>query len=167
MEKKLTAIHETLETRVWSLGQEGRLEEEMTTHSSILAWKIPWTEEPGGLESLGSQRVRHDWATKQILYEDLIIAFVVQLLSLVRFFSTPWTAAHQLSFTISRVCPTSCPLSEWCYLTISSAPSSLAFYLSQHQGFFQWADSSQQVAKVLELQLQHQSFQRIFRVDFL
>ena len=36
----------------------------MATHSSILAWKIPWTEEPGGLQSLGSQRVRHNWATK-------------------------------------------------------------------------------------------------------
>ena len=39
------------------------LEKEMATHSSILAWKIPWTEEPGGLQSTGSQRVRHDWAT--------------------------------------------------------------------------------------------------------
>ena len=41
------------------------LEKEMTTHSSILAWEIPWTEEPGGLESLGSHRVGHDLATKQ------------------------------------------------------------------------------------------------------
>ena len=44
---------------VRSLGQEDPLEEEMTTHSSILAWKIPWTEEPSGLLSVGSQRVRH------------------------------------------------------------------------------------------------------------
>ena len=50
------------EMRVWSLGQEEPLEEEMTTHSSILAWKIPCTEEPGGLQSRGSQRVRHNWA---------------------------------------------------------------------------------------------------------
>ena len=42
------------------LGQEDPLEEEMVTHSSILAWKIPWTEEPGRLQSVGSQRVRHD-----------------------------------------------------------------------------------------------------------
>ena len=49
------------ETRVQSLGQEDPLEKEMATHSSIHAWKIPWTEEPGGLLSMGSQRVRHDF----------------------------------------------------------------------------------------------------------
>ena len=48
------------ETWVQSLGQEDLLEKEMATHSSILAWKIPWTEEPGGLQSMGSQRVGHD-----------------------------------------------------------------------------------------------------------
>ena len=50
--------------QVQSLGREDPLEEEMATHSSILAWKIPWTEEPGGLQSMGSQRVRYDQATK-------------------------------------------------------------------------------------------------------
>ena len=45
---------------VWSLGQEDPLEEELATHSSILAWKIPWTEEPGGIQSMGLQRVGHD-----------------------------------------------------------------------------------------------------------
>ena len=47
---------------VWvpSLGQDDPLEEGVVTHSSILAWRIPWTEEPGGLQSIGSQRVRHD-----------------------------------------------------------------------------------------------------------
>ena len=48
------------ETQVQSLGQEDPLEKEMATHSSILAWKIPRTEEPGGLKSMGSQRVGHD-----------------------------------------------------------------------------------------------------------
>ena len=48
------------ETRVQSLGGEDLLEKEMATHSSILAWKIPRTEEPGGLQSMGSQRVGHD-----------------------------------------------------------------------------------------------------------
>ena len=48
------------ELRVLSLGQEGLLEKEMATHSSILAWRIPWTEEPGGLQSMGSQRVGYD-----------------------------------------------------------------------------------------------------------
>ena len=48
------------ETWVQSLGREDLLEKEMATHSRILAWRIPWTEEPGGLQSTGSQRVRHD-----------------------------------------------------------------------------------------------------------
>ena len=55
--KNLPAIQDTW---VQSLGWEDPLEKEMTCHSSILAWKIPWTEEPGRLESMGSQRVRHD-----------------------------------------------------------------------------------------------------------
>ena len=50
-------------TQLQSLGQEDLLEKEMATHSSILAWKIPWTEESARLQSMGSQRVRHDWAT--------------------------------------------------------------------------------------------------------
>ena len=56
------------ETRVRSLGQEDPLDKEMATHSSILAWKIPWMEEPGRLHSMGSQRVGHDWATYIILH---------------------------------------------------------------------------------------------------
>ena len=51
-------------TQVRSLGQEGPLEEEMATHSSVLAWRIPWTEEPGRLQPTGSQRVVHNLATK-------------------------------------------------------------------------------------------------------
>ena len=51
------------ETQVQSLGREDPLEKEMATHSSILAWEIPWTEEPVGLQSIGSQGVGHDWAT--------------------------------------------------------------------------------------------------------
>ena len=53
--KNLPAMQETQETWVWSLGQKDHLEEEMETHSSILAWRISWTEEPGGLLSMGSQ----------------------------------------------------------------------------------------------------------------
>ena len=53
-------MQETQETWVQSLGGEDPLEEEMATHSSILAWKIPWTDKPGGLQSTGSQRVGHD-----------------------------------------------------------------------------------------------------------
>ena len=60
MVKKLPANAGVQETQVRSLGQEDPLEEEMATHSSILVWRIPWTEEPGGLQSMGSQRVGHD-----------------------------------------------------------------------------------------------------------
>ena len=52
-------------TRVRSLGQEDPWEKKMATHSSILAWEIPWTEEPDGLQSTGHKRVRHDLVTKQ------------------------------------------------------------------------------------------------------
>ena len=60
MLKRLPSMQE-----IWvrSLGQEDPLEKEMATHPSILAWIIPWTEEPGGLQSKGSQRVRYDWTT--------------------------------------------------------------------------------------------------------
>ena len=53
------------ETQVLSLGLEDPLEKEMVTHSSILTWKNPWTEESGRLQSMGSQRVGHDWAIMQ------------------------------------------------------------------------------------------------------
>ena len=53
------------ETQVGPLGLEGPLEKEMSTHSSIRAWEIPWTEDPGGLQSMGLQTVGHDLATKQ------------------------------------------------------------------------------------------------------
>ena len=51
------------ETQVWSLGWEDPLEKGMATHSSILAWRTPWTEEPGGLQFMGSHRVIHNWMT--------------------------------------------------------------------------------------------------------
>ena len=96
---------------------------------------------------------------------------VVQSLSSIWLLATPRTAAHWASCpSLSpRVCSNSCPLSWWSYLTISSsAPTSpFALNLSQHQGLFQWVGSLHQVTKVLELHLQHQSFQWIFRVDFL
>ena len=58
--QRLKCLPALWETWVPSLGQEVSLEKEMATHSSILAWRIPWMEKPGGLESTGSQRVRHD-----------------------------------------------------------------------------------------------------------
>ena len=60
--KNLPVMQELQETQVWSLDQEESLEEGMATHSSILARRIPQIEEPGGLQSIGSQRVGHDWS---------------------------------------------------------------------------------------------------------
>ena len=71
------------ETWVRSPGQEDPLEKEMATHSSILAWKIPWTEEPGRLQSMGSQRVAHDWVTS---------------------LSFTWPSYGMLAFPIKYVC---------------------------------------------------------------
>ena len=60
MAQMVKNLHEMQETRVQSLGWEDSLEKEMATHSSIPAWRIPWIEEPGGLQSMESQRVRHN-----------------------------------------------------------------------------------------------------------
>ena len=70
--KRLPAVWE-----IWvrPLGQEDTLEKEMATHSSILAWRIPWTEEPGRLQSTVSQRVRHDGATSLSLSESRSVVF--------------------------------------------------------------------------------------------
>ena len=114
---------------------------------------------------LSDPEVRPDSETHSEIY------FVVQLLSCAWLFATPWTEGQaSLSFTIlleyaqmhvhwvSDAIQSSHPLPP------SSPP---AFYLSQYQGLFQTVSSSHKVAKVLELQLKHQSFQRKFRVDFL
>ena len=69
--KNPSAIQETQAIHVRSLGQEDPLEEEMATHSSILAWKIPWTEDSGGLQPRGSQRVGHDWANFHLFFFSL------------------------------------------------------------------------------------------------
>ena len=65
MVKNLPAVQET---QVQSLDQEDPLEKEMATHSSILAWEIPWTEEPGRLQSMGHKKVKHDLATRQHIH---------------------------------------------------------------------------------------------------
>ena len=101
----------------------------------------------------------------------------VQLLSRVLLFATLWTAACQTSLSITNSqsllklmsIESTCPLDGD---TIQpshplSSPSPPAFNLSQHQGLFQWVSSSHQMAKVLELQLQPKSFQKIFRIDLL
>ena len=69
MVKRLPAMRESW---VWSLGQEDPLGKEMASHSSTLAWKIPWTEETGRLQSMWSQRVRHDWVTDTFTFHGLL-----------------------------------------------------------------------------------------------
>ena len=114
------------------------------------------------------------WATREaqsLLLHAIKTHSSVQSLSRVQLFVTPWTAACQapLSITnyrsllklISIVGDAIQPSHPW------SSPSPLTFNLSQHQGLFKWASSSHQVAKVLEFQFQHHSFQWIFRTDIL
>ena len=102
---------------------------------------------------------------------ELLIAKFSSVIHPVRLFATPWMqhARPPWPSPTPRVYWNSCPLSWWCHPTISSSvnPSLPAFNLSQHQGLFNWVSSSHQVAKVSEFQLQHQSFQWIFRTDFL
>ena len=119
-----------------------------------------------GLVRWGMNRLTtEDFYGSETTLCDAIISSV-QLLSCVQLFATPWTAACQASLSITK---------SWNLLRLMpikpshplSSPFLPAFNLSQQQGLFQWVSSSHQVAKVSEFQLQHQSFQRIFRTDFL
>ena len=83
--RRLPAVQET---RVRSLGQEDPLEKEMATHSSILAWRIPRMKKPGRLQSMGSQRIGHDWAASLSLSVDVCIQWVVLLTSIFIFLNT-------------------------------------------------------------------------------
>ena len=94
--KNSPAMQET-----WFLGQEDPLEG-MATHSSILAWRILWTDVPGGLQSMGSQRVRHDWATQQYLITPAEITYTY-----VRSQARPWVLVEGsvvlITWVFSRV----------------------------------------------------------------
>ena len=149
------------ETWVPSLGQEDPLEEEMATHTDILAWKIPWTEKPGRVQSIGSQRIGNNWATSLSLSPVIDGIFSTfssfQSLSCVGLFATPWIAAHQASLSItnsrsSHKLMSIEPVMPSSHLILSS-PSPPACNPSQHQGLFQWVNSSHKVARVLEFQL--------------
>ena len=93
---------------VQSLDWEDLLEKGMATHSSILAWRISWTEESGRLQCMGSQRVKHNWATEHAHTHNVKLSNLsvqlssVQLLNWVRLFATKWTAAHQASLSITN-----------------------------------------------------------------
>ena len=82
---------------VWSLGWEDPLEEEMATHSSILAWRIPWTEEPGRIQFMASQRFGHDWAMNTFSDSGDFMSHVCILpisISLVLYVRRSWTGDH-------------------------------------------------------------------------
>ena len=72
-------MQETQERQVPSLGQEDPLDEEMAIHSSILAWEIPWTKKPGRLQSMGSQKVRHDRSDLTCTQPDTITLDVIRV----------------------------------------------------------------------------------------
>ena len=135
------------DTQVWSLGWEDPLEKSMATHSSILAWRIPWTEKLGWLQFMRLQRVRHDWENKyahMLLYDRNQHNFVKAIQFSCSVMSTS-LQPHGLQHT-RPPCPSPTPwvysnsslLSWWCHPTISSSvvPSPPAFNLSQHQGLF-------------------------------
>ena len=86
------------ETLVWSLDWEDATEKRMATHSSILAWRIPQTEEPAGLQSIGSPSVRHDWMTN--FSSKAISNFPSSLAESLKFCVLPFQALHQLPWAL-------------------------------------------------------------------
>ena len=155
MEKNLPSMQET---RVQSHGQEDPMEKRMATHSSILAWRFPWTVEPGGLQSTASLRARHDWVTLSLSRTQappkpqFVISFVQQL---------PWKMpVTSVQFSLSVVSdslwphglpcarypclsPTpgaysnSCPLRKGCHPIISSPVVPFSHLQSfQHRSLF-------------------------------
>ena len=151
-------------TWVQSLGWEDPLEKEMVTHRSILAYRISWRENPGKQQSMGLQRVLHDWWLMWFQFSS--VAQSSPTLCDPMKCITPGLPLHQqlpeLTQThvhrVSDAIQPSYPL---------SSPSPPAPNPSQYQGLFQWVSSSHGVAKVLEFQLQHESFQWKSRTDLL
>ena len=170
MVKNMPAMQET---RVRSLDQENPLEKEMATWVSILAWEIPWTEEPGRLQSMGLQRVGHNWATNISSQNILATILRYQLNPKEMHISLLLLFIAQLCLTLCDPIDCSTPglpvlhyLLEFAQTHVHCigdaiqlshplwSPSPHSFNLSQHQGIFQWVSTlSHQVAKILELQL--------------
>ena len=112
-------MQETQKTWIWSLGCEDPVEEEMTPLSSILAWNIVWPEEPGGLQSMGSHRVRHDWRDWASTYSYIYIVHSVTQLSLTLWLHAPlpmefsrkeyWSGVlFPTSYVVAKLCVTLC-----------------------------------------------------------
>ena len=133
MVKNLPAMQET---GVWSLCWEDSLEKGMADHSSSLVWRIPWTEEPAGLLSMGSQWVRHSWKlTHTVQFSCSVVSDSLPP-------HEPQHARPHCPSPTPRVQPNPCPLSRWCHPTISSSvvpfsscpqsfPASGSFQMSQ------------------------------------
>ena len=99
--QRLKCLPALRETWVRTLGREDPLEKEMATHSSILAWRISWMEEPGGLQSTGSQRVGHDWATATAIQRE----------------PTTWSKYDNSGFNFFHLCQGS-DLSKFIYFSL-------------------------------------------------
>ena len=123
------------ETRVRFLGREDPLEKEMAIHSSTRAWKIPWTEEPDRLQSMGSQRVRHNWATSIFLSFFRVEYFSKHLLLL----STPW-AGHSIMAKVifSEYIVVSWEKKNWLFKSRQRVSCSKWFDFRQSQGWKRW-----------------------------
>ena len=200
--QRLKCLPPMRETRVWSLGREDPLEKEMATDSSTLAKKIPWMEEPGGLQSMGSQRVRHNWVTKRkrngincpyiLKFRSILFNFCKNEKLKQNAVSTHLMVSRICCCLVAQSCLTLCDFMDcstpdfpvlhhlprfaqthvhWVGEDIQPSyplsPPTPKINISQLQGLFQWVSSSHQVAKISELQLQHQFFQWIIRTDFL
>ena len=102
--------------QVESLGWKDPLEEGMATHSSILAWRIPWTEEPGGLQSTGLQRVRHDWKNLACIFGGIqLIGIGTHFKSLLFDLNsyTVWAYVTELAIILLAPVTKPCILSRW------------------------------------------------------
>ena len=108
------------ETWVRSLGQKDPLEKEMVTHSSILAWRIPWMEEPGRLQFMGFQRVRHHWATNTFTFSLRIIFLpLLTVLSSPKVIQAQALTVFKEWSEVVQSCPTLCDPTD-CSLSGSS-----------------------------------------------
>ena len=155
---------------MYELGRRRRQRRIRWLTASLTQWTWVWanswrwwrTGKPGVLWSMGSQRVGHEWTTEQqqfsrsVMSNSAVPRIVARQASLS--ITNSWNLLKLMSIT--SVMPSN-------HLVLCPPPSPPAFDLSQHQGLFQWVSSLHQVAKVLELQLQHQSFQWIFMTYFL
>ena len=150
-QQRMRGLDSTTDSRTWTWANSRRY------------WR---TEESGVLQSMQSQRVGYNWAYTHHLFSSVQFSHSLVFDSL-----RPHGLQHArlpCPSPTPGACPNSGPLSQWCHPTILSSVILFSSCLQslQHQGLFQWVSSLHQVAKVLQRQLQHQSFQWIFRIDF-